>query len=217
MGKAVLISIQPKWCEMIASGKKTVEVRKTRPKLETPFKCYIYCTNKRPFLVWGDVFRGDWETEFTHLSGYGRKEAEKIWDVFNGKVMGEFVCDAIFAVEQNREIHNELPGSPVETWYEWNDAPDGFEDTEDIEKASCLSFDEIKNYIGASGYFWHISDLEIYDTPKLLSEFIKPCENDLYCEVCAMYSEFTEQCGNKALRLSHPPQSWCYVEELPKM
>lgn len=44
MGKAVLISIQPKWCELIASGKKTVEVRKTKPKLETPFKCYIYMT-----------------------------------------------------------------------------------------------------------------------------------------------------------------------------
>ena len=42
--KSVLISIQPKWCELIANGKKTVEVRKTRPKLETPFKCYIYCT-----------------------------------------------------------------------------------------------------------------------------------------------------------------------------
>lgn len=44
MSKAVLISIQPKWCELIANGKKTVEVRKTKPKLETPFKCYIYMT-----------------------------------------------------------------------------------------------------------------------------------------------------------------------------
>lgn len=34
--KAVLISIRPKWCEKIASGEKTVEVRKTKPKLETP-------------------------------------------------------------------------------------------------------------------------------------------------------------------------------------
>lgn len=42
--KSVLISIKPKWCELIASGKKTVEVRKTRPKIETPFKCYIYQT-----------------------------------------------------------------------------------------------------------------------------------------------------------------------------
>ena len=42
--KAVLISIQPKWCELIASGKKTVEVRKTKPKIAPPFKVYIYCT-----------------------------------------------------------------------------------------------------------------------------------------------------------------------------
>ena len=44
MSKAVLISIRPQWCEKIASGEKTIEVRKTRPKLKTPFKCYIYCT-----------------------------------------------------------------------------------------------------------------------------------------------------------------------------
>lgn len=30
MSKAVLISIRPKWCEKIASGMKTIEVRKTR-------------------------------------------------------------------------------------------------------------------------------------------------------------------------------------------
>lgn len=44
MSKAVLISIRPKWVEKIVSGEKTIEVRKTRPKLDTPFKCYIYCT-----------------------------------------------------------------------------------------------------------------------------------------------------------------------------
>ena len=36
--KSVLISIQPKWCELIASGKKTVEVRKTRPPQSW---CYV--------------------------------------------------------------------------------------------------------------------------------------------------------------------------------
>ena len=49
MSKAVLISIQPKWCKLIAEGEKTLEVRKTRPKLKTPFKCYIYCTNNQVF------------------------------------------------------------------------------------------------------------------------------------------------------------------------
>lgn len=46
MSKAVLISIRPEWCEKIMSGQKTIEVRKTRPKMNPPFKCYIYkCGN----------------------------------------------------------------------------------------------------------------------------------------------------------------------------
>lgn len=47
MSKAVMLSILPKWCAKIASGEKTIEVRKTKPKLETPFKCYIYCTQDK--------------------------------------------------------------------------------------------------------------------------------------------------------------------------
>lgn len=30
MSKAVMLSIQPKWCELIASGEKTIEGAKTR-------------------------------------------------------------------------------------------------------------------------------------------------------------------------------------------
>ena len=46
MSIAVLISIRPEWCEKIMSGQKTIEVRKTRPKMNPPFKCYIYkCGN----------------------------------------------------------------------------------------------------------------------------------------------------------------------------
>lgn len=75
--KSVLISIQPKWCELIASGKKTVEVRKTKPKLETPFKCYIYCTKDEPMYRSGEKF-------ICPNKDFG-----------NGKVIGEFVCDKI--------------------------------------------------------------------------------------------------------------------------
>ena len=50
--KAVLISIRPKWCEKIMTGQKTIEVRKTRPKMDTPFKCYIYkCGNGKLDLL----------------------------------------------------------------------------------------------------------------------------------------------------------------------
>ena len=49
--KSVMLSIRPQWCELIANGKKTIEVRKSRPKLDTPFKCYIYCTAPKKFYM----------------------------------------------------------------------------------------------------------------------------------------------------------------------
>lgn len=74
MGKAVLISIKPRWCELIASDRKTIEVRKTRPKMLAPFKCYIYCTKA--------ASKDENLTPCNDLS-----------DVRNGKVIGEFTCD----------------------------------------------------------------------------------------------------------------------------
>ena len=42
--RAILMSIRPEWCEKIFNGEKTIEVRKTAPKLETPFTVYVYQT-----------------------------------------------------------------------------------------------------------------------------------------------------------------------------
>lgn len=42
--KKVLISIRPEWCELIGRGQKTIELRKTKPKIDTPFKCYAVMT-----------------------------------------------------------------------------------------------------------------------------------------------------------------------------
>ena len=78
--KSILISIQPKWCELIASGKKTVEVRKTRPKIETPFKCYIYETKGK---------------QVEHCDGCD------VTFCGRGKVIGEFICDEIEEVPEN--------------------------------------------------------------------------------------------------------------------
>lgn len=80
--KSVLISIQPKWVEKIASGEKTIEVRKTRPKLGTPFKCYIYCTKDKTFA------------EKT-LRGFDENGKAIYYKANKGKVIGEFVCDRI--------------------------------------------------------------------------------------------------------------------------
>ena len=193
-----MISIRPKWCEKIARGKKTIEVRKTRPKLETPFKCYIYCTNIRPFLVWGEVFRGDWFTEFTRISGYSRAEADKIWDVFNGHIAGEFTCDRIY------ELETRSPGGSY--YVKGEDQPT----TNDVARKSCLTLKDMHEYLQAKvGYGWHISELKIYDTPKDLGEFERPYE----CDLCtAKWASECNACHGNG-KIKRPPQSWCYVEE----
>lgn len=193
MAKAVLVSIRPEWVEKIANEWKTIEVRKTKPHLDTPFKCYIYCTNTRPFLVWGDVFRGAWVTEFTRLSGYGRAEADRTWDVFNGHVAGEFVCDWVETIKAATE-------------------PYGIYDVGDYFVAQTRLVDgALWDYgKGATLYGWHISKLEIYDTPKKLSKFFRPLEICIG-KVCDEYGcAYCENGGH----IKRPPQSWCYVEEL---
>lgn len=70
--KSVLISIRPEWCDLIARGEKTLEVRKNRPKQETPFKCYIYRTKGTV----NHIANGKW---FKMQVG--------------GTVIGEFICD----------------------------------------------------------------------------------------------------------------------------
>lgn len=82
--KAVLISIRPKWCAKIASGDKSIEVRKTRPKLQTPFKCYIYCTMDHPYI---SVSCGKLDKLNYRTNTVGR---------CNGKVIGESTCDRIY-------------------------------------------------------------------------------------------------------------------------
>ena len=202
--KSILISIRPEWCSLIVQGKKTLEVRKTRPKIETPFRCYIYCTNKKPFLVWGEVFRWNWDTEFTRLYGYSRKKAEEIWDVFNGRIMGEFICDDIRYADAFNFIVKE--------------------DGEKALEGSCIDKADLFEYLGWENgrpraectpfYRWHISNLIIYDQPRKIGEFRRICHNDLYCESCAMHYTHNGNCDNYSLQVRRPPQSWCYVEEL---
>lgn len=145
--KSVLISIKPKWCELIASGKKTVEVRKTKPKIDTPFKVYIYETKALYKGSGGCLFNG------------------------RGKVIGEFVCKKIDKIV-NRGIHNNFDYCYCSLDVFGND--DIEIEITDI-KNSCISKEEL-NYYGMYShclYAWHISDLVIYDKPKELSEFHK--------------------------------------------
>ena len=148
MSKAVLISIRPKWCELIANGKKTVEVRKSRPKLHTPFKCYIYCTKDR-HLTFCRGKRYCYADDHTHNA----------FDITcNGTIIGEFVCDSIDTYDDDT-----IFSFRHEDYARWKDF--------DLDRA-CIHPEDFQNYAdGKWLYGWHISDLRIYDAPRELSEF----------------------------------------------
>lgn len=173
MEDSVLISIKPKWCELIASRKKTIEVRKTRPKIETPFRCYIYCTkpSKAHQTVCGCmVLNSD---ELYRHPRYGIKYGDSIElmaednysadNFLNGKVIGEFVCDRITEIQLTDE------------GYDF-----------DVPKATGLKYEELEDYLDReNGFGWHISHLVIYKSPKTLADFVKPpCRKNTGCAGC---------------------------------
>lgn len=73
--KAVILSLRPQWCEKIFNGSKTIEVRKSRPSIPTPFKVYVYQTKH---------------------NGGKAIVSEVLNSVYGGgKVIGSFVCDRV--------------------------------------------------------------------------------------------------------------------------
>lgn len=152
--KAIMLSIQPKYCELIASGKKTVEVRKTVPKLETPFKCYIYETAKR--ILVGEHFEPSKSNANFLCGGKLHYIVKKDWRYGKGKVIGELVCDRVDAYEYS--------------------TIDGVDIDDDELLETMLDREEINIYAnGKDLYGLHIANLKIYDKPKELGEFFTAC------------------------------------------
>jgi len=177
MGKSIIISIKPEWVAKILNGEKTIEIRKNAPKCDLPIDVYIYAT-KRQNLVLGDNFYGDWVTEYTITRGWSKENVEKIWGNLSGKVVAKFTLKSVDSLYFDTQ-KNKSEMTPIEECIIGN-----------IERHSCLSQDEIEAYAKPFSnsikicYAWHISDLEIFDEPKPLSEF----------------------------GLTKAPQSWQYVE-----
>ena len=196
--KSVLISIKPKWCGLIASGKKTVEVRKTAPKLETPFKCYIYCTGG-PMM-------------YSPVINYGRK-----------RVIGEFVCDRIeeftptekgVAFKRFRALYEScLSVAEIRAYlgdkvgYGWHisnlviyDEP---KPLSDFYKCGALSPEELDEDLCSHCSATDYGDKKSYSSPS----GVHMCEGR-WCDDA--YQEYLDG----EFSLTRPPQSWCYVQEV---
>ena len=139
--KSVMLSIRPKWCEKIIQGQKTIEVRRTQPKLQTPFKVVIYCTKGGKTLN----IPISQERLIADIAVNGMKSMN--CPIGNGSVIGEFVCDTMI-VDKTCGRDAMVNGAAC---IDENDA---------VEYAQ-----------GKLLYGWHISDLKIYDQPRSLTQF----------------------------------------------
>lgn len=172
-----LFSIQPKWCEKIFSGKKTIEVRKTAPK--PPFKVVVYCTkrkfsHRKPYLYVNEkkaregVYNSKnkfsaWsecrETLCINAGSYCEFEAF----LTHGKVIGEFICNEVseYRCKKNKDGASEFTISE-----------------KDFKDMAIDGFDLFDYADGKDIYGIHITDLKLYDKPKELGEFysIKQCK-----------------------------------------
>ena len=188
--KSVLISIQPKWCEKICSGEKTIEVRKTRPKIETPFKCYIYQTKSKDNSIYKQY---------------------KVNDMRSGKVIGEFVCDRIidipfkkpFLYYDKKMFHsNNCCKEACLSYIELEDYL-GNKDGYGWHISDLKIYDKPKELSEFCSTKWDM-----------------PCEHKkrgFNMDFCMAYengSHFCKELNCDKKRLTRPPQSWQFIESL---
>lgn len=186
--KSVMLSIKPKYCELIADGKKTIEVRKTRPRIVTPFKCYIYCCKNGNFMV---------------KSNKNPALSKNMIGKYGGKVIGEFICDAFgdFEAYDNRFMYYGIAG-------EWQISDD--------EVLSYLNGKigygwHISNLV----IYENPKELsEFYYPPERFCEK-ELCGGCPYDQGASVTGDYLYDCEWER-PIARPPQSWCYAEESKK-
>lgn len=190
--KSIMTSVSPYLCEKITNGQCKMLVRKSAPK-EVPFKAYIYCTKAK----------SQWR--YSNYEGaYQNSEGKIVYA--QQHVIGEFICDK------------------VEVLFNTNGNPENYmtDILPNILQKTALSFKEFQDYVGSRAsknniYGWHISDLKIYDKPKELSMFYAKCNiPESKCKLCdnCFWKENSYGQDYAVKKLTRPPRSWMYVEEI---
>lgn len=185
--KSILLSIQPKWVCEILNGRKTVEIRRKFPKDYVGW-VYIYCTKDRKTKLSSNSFQ---------YYVIDNKYYKNYMGSGNGEVLARFWCEKI------TEIKNR---------YGYFQTDDNKYSIHKVLENSCLSAKDLGDYlcangkIGRGGYAIHISKLEIFDTPKDISEFKQP--RDSYGKVNWNTNEYYY------MELTKAPQNYCFVEEM---
>ena len=199
MKRAILMSIQPQWIEKILNREKLIEIRKTMPKCELPIVVYLYCTKAKLFL-YGYYGESDDAEGFGYATSYCPTEDINVLDRtenLNGKVVAKFTL-------------NETEKHFNAKYFGFN--PKFLNDCQ-------LANKDIDNYVGIDKtfYAWYIDNLEIFDKPKELSEFVNSRALSYDDWLYGIYNGHKGSRNNynsylNVFRIKRPPQSWQYVE-----
>lgn len=146
--KAIMVNVSPSICERVTDRDRacTILVKKSMPKIEGPFKCYIYCTEKD----YDKTFGVDKFMHKVFLDSKGKQ-----------KVIGEFICDQITQYNCDRYFQEYFVAGYIGAYMP-------------LREMSLTQKDLMEYGKGESLYGWHISNLTIYDEPKELTEFFTP-------------------------------------------
>ena len=213
--KAILLSIRPEWLVKILNGEKTIEVRKLFPKDYVGW-VYLYCSKSNTQYLVGSK---------TQKCEIITKSANAIFSpnidkyTGNGKVVARFWCDKV------EEMRFEDNGGFYETALQRYEDSEYFTDSlieEEICEKSCLECYELEEYLkGKKGFAIHISDLEIFDKPRELSEFYKGFRNkyykrefgiDTHIDKYGVMVQPTKNGYEYTHKLTKAPQNYCYIE-----
>ena len=144
------------------------------------YRVLLGCKDVKPYLALMEYPYGDeWEQEYSTTRYIKEIEQLGVSDVLNGKILVE--CDI--------EICDIHCGSDFKytTNCMW-----GFLNEEDLLKKSCLSIEQLDNYLRtnkSSGYAIHLKNIDILEKPRDVSE-------------CDQYRR-------PALHLKHLPRNMC--------
>lgn len=186
--KAVMLSLRPQWCEKIFNGEKTIEVRKSRPYIPTPFTVYVYQTKHKG---------GNATVREVLNSVYG-----------GGKVIGEFVCNRITCCQAyygeggEKHLTNLFRDEVKRTC---------------LTEHEMFDYIIGKDKKEGTGWLWHITEPKLFDKPRDITEFAlygKCADECSEYDFCARDDEDDRVRDNcfKRTFLKRPPQAYCFIE-----
>ena len=209
--KSIMISIKPKWCAAIMNGEKTIEVRKNKALANAIQKLidengyadiYVYCSKNEVDICGRPTELVDYRgcaiyNQFQLVLKSSKATSDDEQPRFNGKVLFKFRCYKVEEIKNNLAMRffTESAG-----------------EKELLEK-SCLDGDQLFWYLAPQelkvkccGYAIYISNLEIFDKPKELSEF-------KHITHFRRYGSFRVDIEEQIVPLTKAPQNFCYIEE----